>query len=114
VEVGAEVRIDGFFLVRVRVRSNVGSNTFWSFSDAAETTFVFLDEEVGGDRYMHGDFNCPLHGPNRSDVIAFAQRAPRFVEALIAREEGIAKQLDAAEANIASASRALEGVISAH
>jgi hypothetical protein len=90
VEVGFAVDLDRHVrLQRVRIKSNIGYTDFWQFTYRGERDefTCMLDETVGGERYLHGDFHCKLKGPSRGDLIAFATHAPELVAAIIARQE---------------------------
>lgn len=103
--VGTCVSVDGWSLGLYKLRSNVGINTFWMLSDGDSS--CHLDIEVGAERYMHNDFNCPLIGPTRAQLIAFGEWSQRFVAALIAVEEKRIAKLDAAAAQVELASSSI-------
>jgi hypothetical protein len=90
--------VDGWTLSYNDVRSNVGVRDCWSFlrtaSDYEGCTDLGL--AVNHDGYLHGDFNCPVTGPTRAQLIAFGQRAAQFVEAITAQLTHDVAALDAA------------------
>lgn len=103
-EVDEGVTVDGYTLRYVRVRSNVGADFFWRLSSGEGEYGViscYLDLEVGADRYLHGDFNASIQGPSRADLIWFAQRADKFVAALVAQREATNAALEVAEKSAA-------------
>jgi hypothetical protein len=107
-EVGTEVTVCGHTLRRTKYSSDLGFQNFWSYI-ADDAHCCELERDVDSDSYLHGDFRCPLQGPTRDDLIAFASRAGQFVEALIKREEKTATSLvtsqmlvDAAAAQVRS------------
>jgi len=108
VEVGDSVQVDGWELSLRRLRSNVGSVTHWRFADD-NGTGCYLDLPFRHDGFLHGDFNVPLRGPWRPEVIAFASRATRFVLAFAARHEAEGRQLDSAIDQVAQAAAQLQG-----
>ncbi len=90
VPMGTRVDVDGWSLIRGALRSNVGSSKMWWFHGLCEAP-CDLETESGDDEdskhYLHGDFHAVYRGPTRAELIAFAERAGRFVEALIAKFE---------------------------
>ena len=80
--------VDGWTLSYGNVRSNIGPRDCWSLvnlrSDYQEDGCTDLGLAVNHDGYLHGDFNCPVTGPSRAHLIAFGQRAARFVDAITA------------------------------
>jgi hypothetical protein len=110
--------VDGWTLSYVLVRSNVGARDCWSFwpQHAEEVGFdcdgccagcCDLGFAVNYDGYLHGDFNCPATGPTREHLIAFGQRAARFVDAIlraaslkVAALDGAIEQIDSAAAKL--------------
>jgi hypothetical protein len=80
-------------LFRHTYKSNVGSGDRWvlSRSVSAKGCTVWkvccLDEPLGGERFLHGDFNCKLVGPTRDDLLCFALHAGEIVQGLILRQE---------------------------
>jgi hypothetical protein len=46
-----------------------------------------LEEPANTEKFLHGDFHCFLRGPSHAELIAFAVRAKRFVEVLLALKE---------------------------
>jgi hypothetical protein len=112
VEVGTRVVVDGRSLVRVRIRSNVGSETYWSFvgadGDESDTgAACLLDASINEDGYLHGDFHARVRGPSRVRLVEFAIRADQFVAALIARQERENEDCDAATGTVATAAKSL-------
>ena len=105
-EVGAAVTVDACTLRLVRVRSNIGHTDVWSFS-SADGDCVHIEKPVGFEGYLHGDFHAALRGPSRAHLIAFGQRAGRFVAALVAREERALADLASAQASVESAAQTL-------
>jgi hypothetical protein len=105
-EVGTEVTVDSCTLSLVRVRSNVGYTDFWLFSDDGDES-AHIEQPVGYEGYLHGDFHAATRGPSRANLIAFAVRADRFVAALIAREEATLAALAAAQTTTDSAAASL-------
>lgn len=106
-EAGDRVEVEGYELALYDVVSNVGSSPFWFFTAPPRDEYdcrssCALDAELNTEKYLHGDFSCKIHGPNRADLISFAQRATRFVEALVAQREAgnarIAQAIDNVEA----------------
>ena len=80
--------VDGWTLSYDYVRSNVGQRDCWSLCDDGggyqEDGCTDLGLAVNHDGYLHGDFNSPVTGPTRAHLIAFGQRAARFVDAIVA------------------------------
>jgi hypothetical protein len=80
--------VDGWHLSYNNVRSNVGVRDCWSLCDDGggyqEDGCTDMSRAVNHDGYLHGDFNVPVTGPSRAHLIAFGQRAARFVEAIAA------------------------------
>ena len=97
--------VDGWTLEYDYVRSNVGPRDCWSLTRSDFDGCTDLGLAVNRDGYLHGDFNCPVTGPSRAHLIAFGQRAARFVDAIsaqLARDvvalDGAIEQVDAAAA----------------
>ena len=101
--------VDGWTLSYNDVRSNVGVRDCWSFlrtaSDYEGCTDLGL--AVNHDGYLHGDFNCPVTGPTRAHLIAFGQRAARFVDAIVASLAREVTALDTAVEQVDSATAKL-------
>ena len=101
--------VDGWTLSYNDVRSNVGVRDCWSFlrtaSDYEGCTDLYL--AVNHDGYLHGDFNCPVTGPTRAHLIAFGQRAARFVDAIVASLAREVTALDTAVEQVDSATAKL-------
>ena len=101
--------VDGWTLSYNDVRSNVGVRDCWSFlrtaSDYEGCTDLGL--AVNHDGYLHGDFNCPVTGPTRAHLIAFGQRAARFVDAIVASLAREVTALDTAIEQVDSATAKL-------
>ena len=105
VEAGASVDVGGYTLTRTKQRTNVGYVHGWWFGtssqdDQTDSVSCDIDRPIGSSGYVHGDFCCAYNGPTRSAVVAFAERAGRFVEELIEREERITAKLDKAQASV--------------
>ena len=104
-----EQTVDGWTLSYNDVRSNVGVRDCWSFlrtaSDYEGCTDLGL--AVNHDGYLHGDFNCPVTGPTRAHLIAFGQRAARFVDAIVASLAREVTALDTAVEQVDSATAKL-------
>lgn len=87
------VVVGGHRLTRCRSKSNVGYYDCWDFSSPVVPDEYHdggdkhcdLDRPVDGEGYLHGDFNCAWRGPSRSELIAFASRSSKFVEAFVAK-----------------------------
>jgi hypothetical protein len=110
VEAGTSVRVEVCTLGFYNAKSNVGWYDGWCFGWTDEwdcERSVDIDRPVGGEGYVHGDFSCPWRGPTRANLIAFAARAGRFVDALIAREEKVNAALVTAQAALESAAQTL-------
>ena len=96
---GRSVEVDGVTLSFGRIRSNVGVSKLWSLSAKGLGT-AYLERGLNESGYLHGDFSVPLRGPSRRHLIAFAERADRFVQAILEREEKVVVQLDGALSTI--------------
>jgi hypothetical protein len=106
VEFGAPVRVDSCSLERVTLRSRVGHRNYWKFTDCGN--HWYLDDPVGDDGYLHGDFSVPVRGPTRKVLIEFGRTAPRFLQAILRREEAAICDLDEATSGVTRAIAALE------
>ena len=106
-EVDAAVTVDGYTLRLVHMRSNLGYENFWSFESYDDDDWVHIEQPVGSESYLHGDFHAVLRGPSRAHLIAFGQRAERFVHALLSRELETLAELASAQASVESAAQAL-------
>ena len=104
-EVGAAVTVDACTLRLVRVRSSLGYTDLWALESGDEC--VHIEKPVGYAGYLHGDFHVALRGPSRAHLIAFGQRAGRFVAALVAREERALADLASAQASVETAAQTL-------
>ena len=75
-------------------------------SDYQEDDCTDLGLAVNHDGYLHGDFSCPVTGPTRAHLIAFGQRAARFVDAILASLNREVAALDGAITQVDSAAEA--------
>jgi hypothetical protein len=111
-EIGDEATARGATLRRVLIKSNVGTCDYWRLSrdeGAYECERAcLLDYDLDGEGYLHGDFNAPLRGPSRADLLAFATRAEAFLDDLISEREAESAALDAASASIQRAAEAMK------
>jgi hypothetical protein len=107
VELGDSVEVDGATLAYYRVKSDVGYTDFFGFRADEDSRRVYLERPVNSEGYMHGDFNAPLRGPSRSDLIAFGSRVARFVDALVAKHESVVGALGASIAKVGAAASAI-------
>lgn len=99
VQVGTGVEVNGVTLALKRLRSNVGYADFWQLITQIseyDMHVCSLEQPVDGEGYLHGDFHAEWYGPSRGDLVAFATRAQRFVDALIAREQRELANVDGA------------------
>lgn len=104
-EEGDGCTVAGHTLTLVRLRSNVGYETFWLYESDDES--CYLDPSVGYDGYLHGDFSARIHGPSRAEILSFASRATEFVSRLIGlRTEEVAK-LDTAIGEVEAAGQGI-------
>ena len=101
--------VDGWTLSYNDVRSNVGVRDCWSFLRTAGDYegCTDLGLAVNHDGYLHGDFNSPVTGPTRAHLIAFGQRAARFVDAIVASLAREVTALDTAIEQVDSATAKL-------
>ena len=103
--------VDGWTLSYDYVRSNVGPRDCWSLcNEYQEDGCTDLGLAVNHDGYLHGDFNCPVTGPTRAQLIAFGQRAAQFVEAITAQLTHDVAALDAAVEQVDSATEEVSHV----
>lgn len=100
VPLGTTVSVDGWSLTRGTLRSNVGYNQMWWLEGGDDGSRCDLETDVDAEKYLHGDFSAPYRGPTRAELIACAQRAGRFVEALIAKFEAENAALESGEAAV--------------
>ena len=103
--------VGGWTLSYNDVRSNVGVRDCWSLCDDGggyqEDGCTDLGLAVNHDGYLHGDFNSPVTGPTRAHLIAFGQRAARFVDAIVASLAREVTALDTAIEQVDSATAKL-------
>jgi hypothetical protein len=103
------VTVDGWTLSYYDVRSNVGVRDCWSLRGGDDNYCTDLCLAVGHDGYLHGDFNQPITGPTRAQLIAFGTRAERFVAKIIEKAEESCARLEAAEQGVEDATKAIAG-----
>lgn len=109
-EEGDWCEIAGHTLTLVRLRSNVGTETFWLYESDDDT--CYLDARVGFDGYLHGDFSVSIHGPSRAQILSFASRASGFVSRLVELHADDVGKLDKAIAEVKAAAGAIgEGTV---
>jgi len=110
VEVGDRLIAEGYVLSFIRRRTNVGTHTEWRFSRPEDDEWEMecdLARNVGGEGYVHGDFNAKWRGPTRVELQNFARHARTFVKRLTERFEQQVNALGEAAANVESAKELL-------
>jgi hypothetical protein len=105
-EVGDKATVDGCTLAFgcIEGRNYYSKTWFLTTSTEDEGVDSVCDLYESSDGYYGGDFDLPRQGARRADLIAFAQRAERFVAALIARLERQNAKLASGSDAIAKAS----------
>jgi hypothetical protein len=107
-ELGTRVTVSGDTLQLVKVRSNIGYDHFWLYEPGDDEDSCHLDEPVGGERFLHGDFSARLQGPNRSQLLRFARRAELFVSALVSLHESDIEACNRAADSVEAAAESVE------
>lgn len=107
VQVGESVTVGGWTLAWSRYRTNVAPGNYWSFcgpnDEDPDSVWCWLEKQVDGEGYVHGDFNCSWRGPSRQQLIKFATLANQFVGALLAKLTTDNSALDSGVAHIEQA-----------
>lgn len=105
VDVGESATVDGWTLARASYKSNVAGGDCWTLSrgEYEDTESCWLEKPVDGAGYQHRDFNCAWRGPSRSQLLAFAARADKFVAAFAAKLESEAAAIESGAAVVAMA-----------
>lgn len=103
-EIGDRAAHRGLRLCRERLRSNVGSESYWAMYRDEEFA-CYLDAPLNERGYLHGDFSTPVRGPSRADLLAFGRWASALVDLLVERLAGQVGELDTAIDAINSASK---------
>jgi hypothetical protein len=100
-EEGDWCEIAGHTLTLVRLRSNVGTETFWLYESDDDTCYLDTSLDYAG--YLHGDFQTKVCGPSRAQILSFASRASGYVSRLVELRADDVGKLDKAIAEVKAA-----------
>lgn len=100
-EIGDEVEVEGRYLVRKEVVSNIGSEPSLEYSDIVEDrepSFTRSHDYPSTETYLHRDLNAYIAVPIRAQIIWFAEHAKEIVAKFAElQKQKISKTEDALE-----------------
>ena len=88
VPVGTIVFVDPRHYKVIRIESNLGGQTFLAVNLDDEDYYVF-DGNVGGKRYLHGDFGCPIYSADRDAYLHLVNNLLKVAAAFEAEEQQV-------------------------
>lgn len=96
VPVGTHVTVGDVTVGLSRLRTNVGTDLCW-YAFVGNDRCSDIENPVGFQGYLHGDFNCPVTGPSRNILVGVGRATPGIVAALVAKAEELDARLSAAQ-----------------